>query len=350
MDSPLWIDTHAPDLTDLPQADAYRFLSRVAAGPINLILYGPPGSGKTAAARALARDVHDDPENDLFEINVADFFDRTKSEIRDDSRFSHFLQGQTAFSKQYRRGTDKPNKYKRQWSKREMINHVLKEVAGYQPSTGAYKTILLDNAEGIREDFQQALRRVMERHYETTQFVITTRQPTKLIAPIRSRCFLVPIPAPSPDEIVEVLRGIVGAENVEYDQPGLAYIAEHADGDLRTAILDAQTVATEVGEITQENAYTVIRDVGLDDEIVGMLETAKEGDFSDARSTLDDLLIKEGYTGPEVLDAIGRVARAREVVDTAELAVLRGTIDHDLVTGTNDRLHLARLLAEVGPD
>lgn len=348
MDSPLWIDTHAPDLTELPQAEVRDYLDRVTAGPINLVLYGPAGSGKTAAARALARRVHADPENDLVEINVADFFDRTKNEIVNDPRFSHFLQGQTEFSKQYRQGTHKRNKYKRDWSKREMINHVLKEMAGYQPSSGSYKTILLDNAEAIREDFQQALRRVMERHYEATQFIITTRQPTKLIAPIRSRCFPVPVRALSTEETISVLADIATREGVEYDQSGLAYIAGHAAGDLRTAILDAQTVASTTGKITRDDAYEVLRDVGLDDLVVDMIEDAKAGSFTEARSTLDDLLVTEGYTGDEVLAAIIRLARSRDLIDSAELAVLAGTIDRDLATGTNDRLHLSHLLARVG--
>lgn len=350
MDDPLWITTHTPTIDELPQAEVRRYLDRVSSGPINLIFYGPPGSGKTAAARALGEHIHDNPDTDLIEINVADFFDRTKREIRDDPRFAHFLQGQTAFSKQYRQGTDKPNQYKRQWSKREMINHVLKELAGYQPSSGTFKTILLDNAEAIREDFQQALRRVMERHYETTQFIITTRQPTKLIPPIRSRCFPVPIRAPTTEETIRVLTTILDVEDVEYDDAGVAFLAEHADGDLRTAILDAQTVATQAGEITREDAYHVIREVGIDDDIVEMLEAATSGEFTDARSILDEVLITNGYTGHEVLDAIGRVADSRGLIDPAELAVLRGDVDLAMGAGTNDRLHLAHLLADIGTE
>jgi len=64
-------------------------------------------------------------------------------------------------------------------AKRDMINRVLKESASYAPMSGEYKTVLLDNAEAIREDFQQALRRVMEQHHRTTQFVIATRQPVE---------------------------------------------------------------------------------------------------------------------------------------------------------------------------
>jgi replication factor C small subunit len=331
MAEPLWINAHAPDLTDLPQDDLARYLERATEGPINLVLYGPPGSGKTAAVRALAREIHDDPDNDLIEINVADVFDMTKKEIAGDPRFAGFV----------------TPKRRRNSSKAALINHVVKESASYAPVSGSYKTLLLDNAEAIREDFQQALRRVMERHHEATQFVIATRQPTKLIPALKSRCFPVPVRSPTRTETVSILGDIADAEGVEYDAAGLEYVASHAGSNLRTAILDAQTVAETEGEITREAAYETLREVGPDDRIESMIEDARTGEFADARSELDDLLVDDGYDGGEVLEAIVRVARSRGLLDDAELTALAGEIDLDLATGTNDRLHVSHLLAEL---
>ena len=351
MESPLWIVRHAPDLEELPQPSLRRYLTRVEAGPINLVLHGPEGAGKTAAARALARRVHDDPDNALVEINVADFFSRTKQELREDPRFAHFLSGEIPWVKQVassrRRRLSK--RYKSDWSKAEMVNHVLKESASMAPPGGGFRTILLDNAEAAREDFQQALRRVMEQYHGATQFVVTTRQPSKLIAPITSRCFPVPVRAPTTEETVGVLERILDREAVDHDAEGVDYVAHHADGDLRAAIVAAQTVAESAGEVTRDAAYEALKGVGPDDRIAGLVRRATEGEFREARSTLDDLLVGEGYTGEEVLGSLVRVARSRELVDPAELAVLAGEVDADLAAGTNDRLHLSRLLAELGP-
>lgn len=330
MDAPLWIDTYAPELAALPQPEVRERLQRAVGEPMNLLLQGPPGVGKTAAARALARAIHTDPDADLIELNVADFFGRSKKEIRADPRFEGFLTG------------------KSRMAKADMINHVLTESASHAPVSGQFKTILLDNAEAIREDFQQALRRVMEQHHRTTQFVFTTRQPTKLIAPIHSRCFPVPMRAPTTDEIIARLETICDAEGVEYDTDGLEFVASAADGDLRAAILTAQTTATQEGELTMQTAYETLGDIGDDEAIAAALTAAHNGELSEARGTLADLLSDGGYDGQTLLRELLRVARAQSALDSeaiARLHKLAGAADHELSDGLDDKLHLMHLLS-----
>ena len=333
MSGPLWIERHRPSVSDLPQSDLRSYLAEMEAGPVNLILHGPAGSGKTAAIEALAGELHENPTHDLHTINVADFFGMTKKEIAEDPRFRGFINADT-----------------RKASKAAMINHVLTEMASYPPMSGTLKTILLDNAEAMREDFQQALRRVMERHYEATQFVFTTRRPSAILLPIRSRCVQLPVRAPTIDEIVTVLSSVVDAEDVEADREGLEYIAGYAEGNLRKALLAAQTTAATADAITMETAYETLDDVGRDERIAETLAHAEAGEFSDARKQLDAFLVDDGYDGTDLLLEFVAAARNRYDPDTvADIAALAGEIEFEMARGANDRVHLSHFLSRLDP-
>ena len=74
MDAPLWTETHAPELSDIRQPKAREHLQGAIEEPMNLLVHGPKGSGKTAAVRAFARAVHENPDADFTELNMADVF------------------------------------------------------------------------------------------------------------------------------------------------------------------------------------------------------------------------------------------------------------------------------------
>jgi replication factor C small subunit len=113
--------------------------------------------------------------------------------------------------------------------------------------------------------------------------------------------------------------------------------------------LAAETTHAAEGAVTMNAAYETLGEVGHDDRVEAMLDAAEAGDFSDARSELDDLLVDEGMSGEEVLEDLLRVARKRYSGDRlARLHEQAGETDFDLQEGTSDRIHLASLLADLG--
>jgi len=311
----LWTAKHAPgSLEDLPQDEVSRLLERASESGLNVVLHGPRGAGKTAAARLLG----DDP----YVLNASDFFGMTKSELAEDPRFRGFI---TA-------------KRKREMSKADMINHVLKEVASHSSVGEGRRVVLIDNAEDTRRDFQQALRRVIERFSSSCRFVLTTRSLSAFIPAIRSRGLPVAVRQPTKEERLAALERVVEREGVDAEPEGIGYVAEAAE-NLREAVLLLQAVAAR-GEVTVNTAYDVVGEVE-DDRVSELLEDARAGSFDDAVETADDLLIEGGWSGGEIL------RRVLEKTEEPEEVVLLGNVDAALNEGANDRIHIERLISGI---
>jgi replication factor C subunit 3/5 len=103
--------------------------------------------------------------------------------------------------------------------------------------------VVINEADNLTRDAQSALRRTMEKYSPNIRLILVANSSTKILAPIRSRCLLVRVAAPTNDDVVAALRGVVQAENLGKVGSGvLEKIAGESRRNLRRALLMLEAV------------------------------------------------------------------------------------------------------------
>ncbi len=275
----------------------------------HLLFAGPPGTGKTTAAHCLAHDLYGENYRQyMLELNASD-----------------------------ERGID-------------VIRSKVKEFARTRVAANIpFKIVLLDEADNMTADAQQALRRLMEMYTATTRFILIANYPSKIIEPIQSRCAVFRFTPLKKEDVVSRLKWIADQEKVEYDLEALEAIHELSEGDMRRAINILQAAAA-LGKITVESVYKV---VGLAHprEIRQMIQLALAGNFNEARDKLRELMINYGLSGLDVIKQIHREIFSQDIKLPDEykiiIADLAGEIQFRLVEGADDEIQLNAFLARL---
>ncbi|MCU0861987.1 MAG: replication factor C small subunit, partial [Methanomassiliicoccales archaeon] len=229
----------------------------------------------------------------------------------------------------------------------DVVRGKIKEFARTSPIGGAsFKIIFLDEADALTNDAQAALRRTMEKYSAICRFIISCNYSSKIIDPIQSRCAVFRFRPLRPEDIKAYLLKIAKTEKVEITEDAVDALVHVAGGDMRKGVNSLQVASSLSEKITVDVVYQTTG-TAHPEEVRKLLETALKGDFLEARSLLDELMINYGLSGEDVIRQIHKQFFELNIPDIEKVRLIdkTGEVEFRIVEGSNERIQLEALLA-----
>ncbi|MCF2136328.1 MAG: AAA family ATPase [Candidatus Thorarchaeota archaeon] len=362
MESPLWSVKYRPEKWDdfVGQDAAIEQLRSFASTKTcpNMILVGPYGTGKTRAAELFAHEfLGADFDANYLWLNVRDlrFYPISKAKRpiqalaklgREErtplDEYMSFVYKEAKGNRKLRGRTGDPNRS-------ELLHAAIRVFAStLTVATDLVKILVLDEADALDNNMQQALRRTMELYSDATRFILVTPSLAGWSPAIISRCVVLKFSTIAQESIMQHLSMIAKAESVDITEKALTAIAREADGDLRRAINLLQVAAAGRDTVTEDDVYEV-SETYLSKQIRAIVSLTIDGSFVKARDMLRSLQAYDGYSPSDVISAIQRdiLRRPFDRPLLNQLIDRIAEIDSRLPQSKNPFMQLDALLASI---
>ncbi len=278
----------------------------------HLIFTGPAGTGKTSTALIIARHFLKEEELDtnLLELNASDTV------------------------------------------RMDFIRNILKNFVNQSLiKDGSLKFVILDEADNIPAQVQQALRRIIEKSSNNIKFILLCNYINKIIDPIVSRCAVFRFVSLSKEKIIERLRDIAKKEKLKIPPNKIEEFFNIlffiSGGDLRKAINTLQ-MAVALDLLDNLDLNEILRISGfLDEETLEKLIVAlKSKDIMKSGKIIESI---------EILDSRNFIRQISEILPSlisspekiTNLRAYIGDIDYRISQGADEKIQISALLAMI---
>jgi replication factor C subunit 3/5 len=266
-----WVEKYRPETLD--DLVSHKEIIRTINKLINdnqlphLLLYGPPGTGKTSTILAAAKQIYSPQQYKslVLELNASD--DRGIGIVRD-----------------------------------EIISFAQNKVLHVDTNAKVhFKLIILDEADAMTKDAQNALRRVIEKYTENVRFCIICNYLSKIIPALQSRCTRFRFAPLSQDQVMPRLQYVIEAEKLNVTESGKKALFDLSSGDMRRVLNVLQSTALAFDIVDDNNVYACVGQP-QPQEINKILRVLLDGSFDTAYQSLNAIRLNQGVALTDVIE------------------------------------------------
>ena len=316
MDNAIWTEKYRPKTFNEVKGQK-DIVNRVAAfvkqnNMPHLLFAGPAGVGKTTLSLVIARQLFGEQWHQNFlELNASDTV------------------------------------------RMDYVRNVIKTFVNQRMIIGedSLKIIILDEADNIPTQVQQALRRIIEKSSANVKFILMCNYINRIIDPIISRCTVFRFVNLSKEKIIERLHYISDKEKLKIPEGKEEIFFDNlffiSGGDLRKAINSLQmSVALELSKNLDINE--ILRISGFIDELTleNLIKAIQSKSFAEARKII---LSIENFDSRNFIRQLLATLHKFEfdIKDKKIIYALIGDIDFRISQGADDYIQILALIAEI---
>ncbi|SFI72865.1 DNA polymerase-3 subunit gamma/tau [Thermoflavimicrobium dichotomicum] len=205
----------------------------------------------------------------------------------------------------------------------------LRDKVKYAPTEVRYKVYIIDEVHMLTTEAFNALLKTLEEPPKHVLFILATTEPHKLPATIISRCQRFTFRRIPFLKIVHHLQNICEAKQVSFTEQALFAIARAADGGMRDALSLLDQALAFGGDVLEEETVLSVTGSVSKSAMVALLQSIASEQTSAALQQLDELIV-QGVEPEKIIQDLTHACRDLLLVKTApQLEQSQGLVHDD---------------------
>jgi len=272
----------------------------------HLLLYGPPGTGKTSTILSIAKQLYSPAhiKSMVLELNASD-----------------------------ERGID-------------VVRQRILDFAGLRSVFGSgFKLIILDEADAMTSDAQNALRRIVEKYTENVRFCLICNYLSKIIPALQSRCTRFRFGPLSKSQILPRLNYVIEQEKLNVTDDGRKALIKLGNGDMRKVINLLQSTSMAHDVVDEDNVYICCGQPKKED-IRMVIESLVNDSFDECYRKVSHLQRSRGIALQDVITQLHLLVHKFDLTNNIKINILEkmSNIEYQLSFGGLEKIQLQALI------